>query len=103
MTWKERPGNTALRVKYKTFPESEHGDYRFIYNGQLQNTITPKIVIQHTIGCKIAATRKTPATKQKNTVVTEQNWDSMPSLSNPISTTSITRLYIVEKIAASNS
>lgn len=56
---------------------------------------------KHTCGCISAATMKTPATKQKNTVVTEQNCDSTPSFINPIRTTIITRLYIVEMIPAS--
>lgn len=56
-----------------------------------------------TFGCIIAASIKTPATKQKKTVVTEQNCDSIPSFNSPIRTTSITRLYIVENIAASKS
>lgn len=56
-----------------------------------------------TCGWIRAAMTKTPATKQKKTVVTEQNFDSTPSFTRPISTTIITRLYMVEIIPASSS
>lgn len=67
----------------------------------LQSNAVLSIIEKLACGCISAATMKTPATKQKNTVVTEQNCDSTPSFINPIRTTIITRLYIVEIIPAS--
>lgn len=109
----ELPRNKALRGGYKKTPESKKeivtnaslllcynrpyshhfaliGFFLFIrdYHSIIKTRMNEII----TIGCKIAATIKTPATKQKKTVVTEQNRDSIPSFNSPIRTTSITRL-----------